>query len=63
MNAGRPPICRCSGKISGVLGQQFGRKYSRPGPRVVDGIEMLAEIFDPEAFRDLSPATGWTPIP
>lgn len=36
--------------------------FSRPGPRVVDGIEMLAEIFDPEAFRDLSPATGWTPV-
>ncbi len=36
--------------------------FSRPGPRVVDGIEMLAEIFDPEAFRDLSPPTGWTPI-
>src|SRR5689334_23145569 len=36
--------------------------FSRPGPRVVDGIEMLAEIFDPAAFRDLSPATGWTPI-
>src|SRR5436190_1142748 len=36
--------------------------FSRPGPRVVDGIEMLAEIFDPEAFRDISPATGWTPI-
>jgi len=36
--------------------------FSRPGPRVIDGIEMLAEIFDPEAFRDLSPATGWTPI-
>ena len=36
--------------------------FSRPGPRVVDGIEMLAEIFDPEAFRDRSPATGWMPI-
>jgi iron complex transport system substrate-binding protein len=36
--------------------------FSRPGPRVVDGIEMLAEIFDPEAFRDLSPPAGWTPI-
>src|SRR4051794_14413077 len=36
--------------------------FSRPGPRVIDGVEMLAEIFDPEAFRDLSPATGWTPI-
>lgn len=36
--------------------------FSRPGPRVVDGIEMLAEIFDPESFRDISPPTGWTPI-
>ena len=33
MNAGRPPICRCSGRMSGVLGQALGRKYSRPGPR------------------------------
>jgi hypothetical protein len=23
---------------------------------------MLAEIFDPEAFVDISPPTGWTPI-
>jgi iron complex transport system substrate-binding protein len=36
--------------------------FSRPGPRVIDGIEMLAEIFDPEAFVDISPPTGWTPI-
>ncbi len=36
--------------------------FSRPGPRVVNGIEMLAEIFDPEAFVDISPPTGWTPI-
>ncbi len=36
--------------------------FSRPGPRIVDGIEMLAEIFDPEAFVDISPPTGWTPI-
>jgi hypothetical protein len=31
MNAGRPPYCRYSGRMSGVLGQKFGRKYSRPG--------------------------------
>ena len=24
--------------------------FSRPGPRVIDGIELLAEIFDPDAF-------------
>ncbi|HEV7811048.1 MAG TPA: cobalamin-binding protein [Candidatus Limnocylindrales bacterium] len=36
--------------------------FSRPGPRVVDGIEILAGIFDPETFRGASPATGWTPV-
>lgn len=47
------------GNLIAVDGSSY---FSRPGPRVVDGIEMLAEIFDPSAFRDLSPATGWTPI-
>jgi iron complex transport system substrate-binding protein len=28
--------------------------FSRPGPRVIDGIELLAEIFDPDAFVDVS---------
>jgi len=36
--------------------------FSRPGPRVIDGIEMLAEIMDPEAFVDLAPPGGWTPV-
>ncbi len=36
--------------------------FSRPGPRVVDGIAMLAEIFDPDAFIDTSPVASWTPV-
>jgi len=36
--------------------------FSRPGPRVIDGIEILAEIFDPEAFVDLAPAGSWVPV-
>jgi iron complex transport system substrate-binding protein len=36
--------------------------FSRPGPRVVDGVGMLAEIFDPEGFVDTSPPDSWTPI-
>ncbi len=36
--------------------------FSRPGPRVVDGIAMLAEIFDPDAFVDIAPPQGWTPV-
>jgi iron complex transport system substrate-binding protein len=33
--------------------------FSRPGPRVIDGIGMLAEIFDPDGIRDLGPSDGW----
>jgi iron complex transport system substrate-binding protein len=36
--------------------------FSRPGPRVVDGVGMLAEIFDPEGFIDASPPDSWTPL-
>ncbi len=37
--------------------------YSRPGPRVIDGIEILAEIMDPAAFVDVAPPGSWTPVP
>jgi iron complex transport system substrate-binding protein len=36
--------------------------FSRPGPRVIDGIEILAEIFDPVAFLDLAPEGSWVPV-
>jgi iron complex transport system substrate-binding protein len=36
--------------------------FSRPGPRVIDGIEMLAELMDPDGFIDIAPAGGWTPV-
>jgi iron complex transport system substrate-binding protein len=36
--------------------------FSRPGPRVVEGIETLAEIFDPEAFVDIAAPGSWTPV-
>jgi iron complex transport system substrate-binding protein len=34
----------------------------RPGPRVVDGVAMLAEIFDPDGFIETSPPASWTPL-
>jgi len=34
--------------------------FSRPGPRVVDGIEVLAEVFDPLAFDGMAPPESWT---
>ena len=36
--------------------------FSRPGPRVIDGIELLAEIFDPDAFVESGPPGSWTPV-
>jgi iron complex transport system substrate-binding protein len=33
--------------------------FSRPGPRIVDGIEVLAELFDPLAFDGMSPPDSW----
>ena len=36
--------------------------FCRPGPRVVDGVGMLAEILDPEGFVETSPPDSWTPL-
>ena len=36
--------------------------FSRPGPRVVDGIAVLAELFDPEAFAGAGPSEAWIPL-
>jgi iron complex transport system substrate-binding protein len=47
------------GNVFAVDGSAY---FSRPGPRVIDGIEMLAEIFDPDAFVDTAPPGGWTPL-
>jgi iron complex transport system substrate-binding protein len=36
--------------------------FARPGPRVIDGIELLAELLDPDGFVDASPPGSWTPL-
>ena len=33
--------------------------FSRPGPRVIDGVELLAELFDPEGFAGSAPFGSW----
>jgi len=46
------------GQVFAVDGSSY---FSRPGPRVIDGIELLAEILDPDAF-ETSPPGSWTPL-
>jgi iron complex transport system substrate-binding protein len=36
--------------------------FSRPGPRVIEGIGLLAEIMDPDGFVDQAPPGGWIPL-
>ena len=48
-----------SGQVFAVDGSSY---FSRPGPRVIDGIELLAEIMDPDAFEEVAPVGSWTPI-
>lgn len=36
-----------------------GGLLSRPGPRIVDGIAMLAEVFDPEGLAGFAPPGSW----
>src|SRR6478609_5235932 len=47
------------GAVFAVDGSSY---FSRPGPRVIDGIELLAEIMDPDGFVDVATASGWTPV-
>jgi iron complex transport system substrate-binding protein len=47
------------GQVFAVDGSAY---FSRPGPRVIDGMELLAEILDPDGFAEASPLGSWTPL-
>ncbi len=47
------------GQVFAVDGSAY---FSRPGPRVIDGVGLLAEIFDPDGFVETSPVGSWTPL-
>ncbi len=47
------------GEVYALDGSAF---FSRPGPRIIDGIALLAELFDPGNFLDEAPAGAWMPI-
>ena len=46
-----------SGQVFITDGNQY---FNRPGPRVVESAEILAELLHPEAFDLDHRATGWT---
>lgn len=40
-----------------------GRGYfGVPGPRLIDGIALLAEVLDPAGFEGIAPEAAWTPL-
>jgi len=36
--------------------------FSRPGPRVFEGIAVLAELFEPEIYAGTGPVESWLPL-
>lgn len=48
-----------NGEVYALNGSAY---FSRPGPRVVDGIALLAELFDPGEFTADVPAESWLPL-
>jgi iron complex transport system substrate-binding protein len=48
-----------AGEVYALNGSAY---FSRPGPRVVDGIALLAELFDPGEFTADVPSDAWLPI-
>jgi iron complex transport system substrate-binding protein len=36
--------------------------FARPGPRVIDGIAVLAELLEPHIYAGAGPVEAWTPL-
>lgn len=47
------------GRVLALDGSAF---FSRPGPRAIDGIGLLAELMDPEGFAGETPEGSWLPL-
>jgi iron complex transport system substrate-binding protein len=55
--AGTPALR--SGRVYAVDATSY---FSRPGPRLVDGVELCAALLHPEAVPDTSPAGAWVRV-
>jgi iron complex transport system substrate-binding protein len=47
------------GEVHALDGSAY---FSRPGPRVIDGVGLLAEVMDPDGFLDEAPPQSWIPL-
>jgi iron complex transport system substrate-binding protein len=47
------------GRVYAVDGNAY---FSRPGPRIVDSLELLAELIHPELFVGWGPRGAWQPL-
>jgi iron complex transport system substrate-binding protein len=60
---GRPRFdelpCAQAGRVAAVDGSAF---FNRPGPRIVDGLDMLAAILDGEPGAPLPRGAAWVPV-
>jgi iron complex transport system substrate-binding protein len=55
--AGAPAIA--TGQVFAVDATSY---FSRPGPRIVDGVELAAALLHPQDVRDTSPAGAWARV-
>jgi len=60
---GRPGFaelpCAVSGRVAAVDGSSY---FNRPGPRIVDGLELLAAIFRTAPGEPLPAGAAWVPL-
>lgn len=47
------------GQVFALDGSSY---FSRPGPRVVEGVAVLAEVLDPLGFGDVAPPASWLQV-
>ncbi len=48
-----------AGRVYLLEGNQY---FNRPGPRLVDSLEILCEVLHPEHFESVHHESGWTPF-
>ncbi len=51
--------CARSGRVAAVDGSSY---FNRPGPRIVDGLEILAAILRARPGASLPPGAAWVPL-